>query len=193
MTYSKSEILECVTDHIISVMQRSQAKWTCKLLEGRGGLNTRQNSSICKKCSWKNYRRNIVLDLNQQWCLHEKWKPSYHKLPQTLRSLCWGLGGCILVVLTWKYKWSHPDSAAFRKWDRFSSPKKNNSNSWYLWLWILPPRLPGSTPCHRKVSHSRKVTEVSNKKDVKWQFQKWGRDREIFTGKFTSVVGNMLI
>lgn len=53
----------------------------------------------------------------------------------------------------------------FQEMGQIQSQKKN-SNSWYLWLWILPPRLSGSTSCHRKVSHSRKITEISNNKDV---------------------------
>lgn len=61
--------------------------------------------------------------LQHWWCLYEKWKPGYQRLSQTLKCLCWGLGGCILLVLTWKYKWLHPDSATFWKQERFSHRK----------------------------------------------------------------------
>lgn len=169
--------------------QRSLAKWNCKLLKERGRLNTRQNSSICKKCSQKKYRSSTVPALNQQWCLYKKWKPGY----PTGSLKYWDVSAEALEVpfyLCWLENTSDYIQILQLSGNGIDSEKKK-SNSWYLWPWILSPRFPDSTPCHRKVSHSRKITEISNNKDVKWQLQKWGGDREIFTGKFTLVVGNM--
>lgn len=168
-------------------MQRSLPRWTCKTL-GR-------KRKVKYKAKCIHFQKMLLKNLQKKHCFSTDDVGMKSESLVTTGSLKhWDVSAEALEVafhLCWLENTSDYIQILQLSGNGTASVTEEKSNSWYLWLWILPPRLPGSTPCHRKVSHSRKVTEISNNKDVKRKLQKWGRDREIFTGKFTPVVGNM--